>query len=66
MRKLTNRDRVRNEAILQKMNTQTEVVHIVDRNILNWVGYIKRIDATYLTKIMRAGVDGRALRGKPA
>ena len=58
-------DRVRNDEIRRRTGVTMDLACRVDRNVLRWFGHMERMDGGCLTKrVMEAGVDGRAWRGR--
>ena len=63
---VTRMDRIRNEEIQQRTGVTIDLACRIDRNVLRWFGHMERMDEGCLTKrVMKAGVDGRARRGRP-
>ena len=62
---VTRMDRVRNDEIRRRTGVTMDLACRVDRNVLRWFGHMERMDGGCLTKrVMEAGVDGRAWRGR--
>lgn len=58
-------DKVRNETVLQRMNTERELLHIVQRRKMEYLGHVMRGEKYELFKlILNGNIEGRRSAGR--
>ena len=63
---VTRWDRLRNEEVRRRAGVMKELSVKADERLLGWFGHVERMSDERMTKkVMKARVDGRAVRGRP-